>query len=90
MATSNSQRNLSPAVRLTHSEQARRGHKRHPAGARMRNEACFARRHRGRLQAVSILICTQATAGLERESMQVHRMTSAVVPQSIVLNTACE
>jgi hypothetical protein len=45
---------------------------------------------RGRLQAVSILICAQATAGLERESMQVHRMTSALVPQSEVLNTGCE
>lgn len=44
--------------------------------------------NRGRLQAVSILICTQATAGLEHESMQVHRMTLAVLPQSVVLNTA--
>ena len=46
--------------------------------------------NRGQLQAVSILICAQATAGLEHESMQVHRMTFAVVPQSVVLNTACE
>lgn len=87
VVTSNSQRSCAP-----HTFTRGQTRPRAPSCWCTHMKQAFARlaSNRDRLHAVSILTCAEATAGLERESMQVHRMTSGVVPQSVVLNTACE